>query len=295
MVDIFLAAGIKKDHMLDRWEFFFPTPKKVVESESCHVSPAAIEKPPAAQIQNTTEAIATLEIKSKKKKSKKKKSVSSATDECSGPMKHVSWGNVEEITFTRSISSCSIPNKGSYPLGLGDVVERTTVTIDQLFMQQQVQLIERAKLIGISMHTSKVNGGALPPAALKSVGSPVGSPSGSPVISKGKKGIAPPAPAVAVPTPPAPASGKSKANAHKAAAAVAPVETSNKESNGFMSPLFETRQYDFKPVSNMLFRPTSEDERILLLMADKPTGTNWSTPRTAQQITLRTTSPLQIR
>eukprot|EP01038_Epipyxis_sp_PR26KG_P010850 gene10850-14566_t len=86
----------------------------------------------------------TNESKSKKKRMKKKaKEIAKHAKES----RHVSWGSVEEICFTRSLGFSSIPNQGEYPCGLGCEIERQIYSIEDLFMYQQAQLMEKARIL----------------------------------------------------------------------------------------------------------------------------------------------------
>jgi hypothetical protein len=50
---------------------------------------------------------------------------------------HISWGNVVEILFDRDIGFDCIPTNGEYPLGLGNLVEICTSSVDELFFRRQ--------------------------------------------------------------------------------------------------------------------------------------------------------------
>ena len=151
--------------------------------------------------------------KKKKKKNKKKSSIvykgilKSQNIPKVNHKRKVKWGNVEEIHFSQELSYSSIPNKGLYPLGLGiEIKEKNrTITVDELFRCQQLNLLERAKVIGISIPNV----------------------SSSSTTSNGNNG------------------------------------------QSYLSPLLETRQFDYKGYSNLLYQPHSEDERIAILMSNK--------------------------
>ena len=92
---------------------------------------------------------------SKKKKKKKNRSranstgsVVSASSSCS---KKVSFGNVDEICFSRGLAFDRVPSDGSYPLGLGAEVSRCTYTVDEKVNLLQGELIQRAIELGISL------------------------------------------------------------------------------------------------------------------------------------------------
>jgi hypothetical protein len=101
----------------------------------------------------------------KKKKKKKKKNRSDSMDSmgsCSGS--RLSWGNVEEIFFTRGIAYNSIPNNGGYPLGLDQEEGRQMWAIDDYFSQQQSELILRSQKLGLDIsHVSNEGAKTMPP------------------------------------------------------------------------------------------------------------------------------------
>lgn len=240
IMDFFFSAGVLKDTS-DRWVFSgSPSATEPVTSAPPVDLDVAIPSKDddissPITVQATFSAIDLHDAtpqdtgKSKKKKNKKKKAAA-----------HVSWGNVEEICFSRNISYSSVPNRGLFPLGLGEVEDTQHYTVDEFFVKQQLILLDRARALGISVPTSaSVQSSPPVPAGLKSLASP------HTRVKKGSKNADKPVP------PPVPVVEQPKV---------------------YVSPLFETRQFDYKAhSSNPIFHPTSEDERLHTLMSNKQT------------------------
>lgn len=91
---------------------------------------------------------------SKRKKAKKKnrnransaESTDGSGDHASAN-KHVHFGNVEEILFSRDIGFDVVPSKGLNPLGFGTEEGRQSYTVDQYTIAQQLNLRKRAQNI----------------------------------------------------------------------------------------------------------------------------------------------------
>lgn len=92
---------------------------------------------------------------SKKKKKKKNRSransTSSAASASSVSAKKVSFGDVEEVCFSRGLAFDRVPSDGSYPLGLGAEVSRCSYTVDENVNMLQGELIQRAIELGMSL------------------------------------------------------------------------------------------------------------------------------------------------
>lgn len=146
-LDLFDMAGIKKNALLDRWEFFWggssyssDAGTSTVESSRCIANDNSFNDDPSRrstyndastksddhasnldEIDLTTlridnEAPVTVGIKSggsKKKKKKKKSAAATAAANSGKPSaRSVTWGEVEQILFTRLVSYDGIPTKG---------------------------------------------------------------------------------------------------------------------------------------------------------------------------------------
>jgi hypothetical protein len=302
---IFTLAGLEKN--LGRWDFFFPssapapTPTKPTNNESAKqlteeermniidnidLDSLSVDEPEVSAAQNAGQAA------SKKKRSKKKKSSAKVSHS-----KTLKWGNAEQICFTRGVGYDRIPNKGTYPLGLGLEEERIVSSVDELVLLQQQRLLQQAIAKGLDLSPrvkspyifkdSAASGGVQdradpssaaghtppPPPPPPSTGAGAGAEDvGSPQLGgaggtlKGKK-----------------LSHRKRSNSttsvdsNSAALAVASSGSSASTSGTLISSLvndpyychFETRQYDFKKDSNPFFHSLGEDERITLLTSGK--------------------------
>jgi hypothetical protein len=97
--------------------------------------------------ENTAISSSKSKKKSKKKHSKSKQIISAQPEQDLKPARRISWGVAEQIFFSREVSKCAVPNKGSYPLGLGQEVERLILSVDEFYLLQQQELKERATAI----------------------------------------------------------------------------------------------------------------------------------------------------
>lgn len=95
---------------------------------------------------NTTEKSAGEPSTTKKKKKKKRSRAQSMSS-----VKHVHWGLVDEIEFSRGLAFDRIPSDGVHPLGLGEEVGRATVSVDEKVSIQQSDLMRRAKELGMPL------------------------------------------------------------------------------------------------------------------------------------------------
>lgn len=147
-LDLFDMAGIKKNVFLDRWEFFWggtssyssDTGTSTMESNRCIANDNTFNDDPSRrsthndastksddhasnldEIDLTTlridnEAPVTVGIKSgggkKKKKKKKSAAATAAANSGKASVRSVTWGEVEQILFTRLVSYDGIPTKG---------------------------------------------------------------------------------------------------------------------------------------------------------------------------------------
>jgi hypothetical protein len=146
-LDLFDMAGIKKNVFLDRWEFFWggtssyssDTGTSTMESNRCIANDNTFNDDPSRrsthndasaksddhasnldEIDLTTlridnEAPVTVGIKSgggKKKKKKKSAAATAAANSGKASARSVTWGEVEQILFTRLVSYDGIPTKG---------------------------------------------------------------------------------------------------------------------------------------------------------------------------------------
>ena len=260
--DIFTMAGLTKNNFLGRWDFLFTSPftarapetethtagsteddrMKLIDSidiENLSVSEPSTPAHKAARTGTPSQepAAAVGESKTKKKKSKKKKSSLKSND------KAVKWGNVEQVCFSRSIGYDRIPNKGSYPLGLGQETERIECTVDELFTAQQQYLLQKAVAKGLIFKTPD---SSIPPPPIQ--------PSPKLTSGKGKK-------------------SRSRSNSVTSVGSVdstppeLPPIPESTDALDILQPL-ETRQFDYKSKSNPLFMPLGEAERIALLTSD---------------------------
>ena len=90
--------------------------------------------------------------KKSKKRSKKKKGRSRANSACSeAPLKHVHWGQVDEILFDRNLGEHTVPNNGLYPIALGEECERTETSVDNHVETQQLHLLQRVIDKGLNL------------------------------------------------------------------------------------------------------------------------------------------------
>lgn len=273
--NLFKMAGLETNNILGRWDFSIlgtafgissPTVKGPKTSEEdrmriideIDLDNLSVSAPtsPCAATTDPTAIPSAGETKAKKKRSKKKKTASKATDRA------LKWGDVEQICFTRSIGYDRIPNRGSYPIGLGHEVERIKSSVDELYNAQQMYLMQRAITKGIDLATLTKAAHAPPPPP------PPQSPleHDSPAVGTGPKGKK--------------VSHRKRSNSvssvdsGSASAALTSVSAANAASTKSPAdcnatrdsmPALETRQYDFKPASNPLFQALGEDERIALL------------------------------
>mmetsp|Transcript_3269 Transcript_3269/g.5096 ORF Transcript_3269/g.5096 Transcript_3269/m.5096 type:complete len:408 (+) Transcript_3269:269-1492(+) len=92
--------------------------------------------------------------KSKKKRAKKKlrrRANSVVSTDSAHNMKHVQWGKVEEVLFSRDMGLHTVPNSGLYPLALGEECERRENSIDEHESSKQMELLQRALEYGIDL------------------------------------------------------------------------------------------------------------------------------------------------
>ena len=140
----------------------------------------------------------------------------------------VSWGFVSEILFSRIVALSSVPNKGAFPIGLGDELRDESghrnhlFTVNEHFQKQQESLRERSVQLGMK---------------------PV-PPTNSPIV-QAKKDIK-----------------VTKGASKKTASGSAPTHLVKE----YPPTYYESRQYDFSPKINPLFQPLSEYDRIALLV-----------------------------
>lgn len=281
-MDFFNAAGVKLNAA--SWVFFsapsspvaskekgveghpatlsFETPSDSAETTSSTISKMPDESPKDITPGVNADSAISGNGKGKKKNKKKKQSSSDQTKSSGAKSGGVKWGDVEQIYFSREIAYSSVPNRGAYPLGLGEETKRTTSTIDELFVQQQMDLLERARSLNIPIPTEAPKPSQISPKPCS--GSVVPPPQASPKSPK-RKGKRPSVPAVTVDT-----SANSNPITESNTEAIPPVSPN---SGQYMSPLFETRQFDYKQGRNGMFRPIAEDDRILALMTNK---TEWN-------------------
>eukprot|EP01039_Chlorochromonas_danica_P007958 gene7958-8778_t len=104
---IFAEAGLSRNGLLDCWEFTF---ERSASSSSSAFDPRSVLKTESAQ----ADAVA-----SKSKRHHKKRKTK----------KSVRWGEVVEISFSRSIGFVAVPQDGVFPLGLGEKVGETRYPI----------------------------------------------------------------------------------------------------------------------------------------------------------------------
>lgn len=139
LIKIFLDGGGS------RWEF-------KSDEDANELEEKVVENVHSNNQQDTVSAESAKKT-SKKKKSRKKNRNRSDSVESQGEVdhsKHVNWGNVEEILFSRDIGLGSVPSKGVYPLGLGVFERKDQFTIDIYEELSQSSLREKAKRLGIS-------------------------------------------------------------------------------------------------------------------------------------------------
>ena len=87
----------------------------------------------------------TNENKKKKKKKKKNRTIKAPGIESKNSSKKcISWGLVEEITFSRDIALDVIPSKGYLPLGLGELEGREIYSLEDYLKYRESDLAERA-------------------------------------------------------------------------------------------------------------------------------------------------------
>lgn len=273
-------AGLESNSILGRWDFFLgsafglsPTPKASAPSEDDRMrmiddidlddlsisQPSSPSRTPAAANGTVGPTAAEGETtKTKKKKPKKKKSAAKSNDRA------LKWGNVEQICFTRSIGYDRIPNKGTYPIGLGSEVERIKSTVDELYTAQQMYLMQRAITRGIDLATLTRAAHVVPPPPEQSPNGVTESPQVNGV--KGKK-VSHRKRSNSVSSVDSAPQSTTTASAVVAGKANAASGAANGDSSSGM-PSLETRQYDYKGTSNPLFQALGEDERIALLTSD---------------------------
>jgi len=269
---LFKMAGLESNTILGRWDFFLgsafgiTSPAKVSDSNEearmRMIDDIDLDNLSLSGATNPTDGTADGgETKTKKKKPKKKKNASKSND------RSLKWGDVEQICFTRSIGYDRIPNKGSYPIGLGHEVERIKTSVDELYNAQQMHLLQRAVARGIDLATlTKAAHAFVPPP-------PPASPTGangelnSPQVGvKGKK--------VSHRKRSNSVSSVDSAPHSNTATAAATIGNGAKGATGTTKgsettmPALETRQFDYKGSTNPLFQALGEDERIALLTSD---------------------------
>lgn len=279
---LFKMAGLENNSILGRWDFFLgsafgiTSPAKTADSSEAarmrmiddidldNLSLSGTSSPSATAGANSTDnAAAISEIKTKKKKPKKKKNASKSSD------RSLKWGDVEQICFTRSIGYDRIPNKGSYPIGLGHEVERIKSSVDELYNAQQMHLLQRAVARGIDLATLTKAAHVVPPPPPASPNGANGEHDSPQVGLKGKK-----------------ISHRKRSNSvssvesvphSSTATATAILSSASSGGKGAVTnakgpdttmPALETRQYDYKGAANPLFQALGEDERIALLTSE---------------------------
>eukprot|EP00600_Ochromonadales_sp_CCMP1393_P002686 CAMPEP_0174990790 /NCGR_PEP_ID=MMETSP0004_2-20121128/21519_1 /TAXON_ID=420556 /ORGANISM="Ochromonas sp., Strain CCMP1393" /LENGTH=505 /DNA_ID=CAMNT_0016244441 /DNA_START=116 /DNA_END=1633 /DNA_ORIENTATION=- len=298
-------AGIQKNLFLDRWEFFFPSligtqePSVTGSDDKVETTHNDEESSRLAMLdsvdldnlsvserirgESMDETLADgISSKSKKKRAKKKKAKAQQESK-----KALTWGQVEQICFTRSVGYDSVPNKGSYPLGLGKEEERLTCSVDEYFKNQQAYLTSIAREKGIELVPSpSVASGdiekvqeinkSIQPAPVVPKHSVQDSPKRNGKKSNhsnnGTKDN----------TSSNSSGGYGHHNNRKRSNSTSSISSLDGEDNSAPQLVasmttshlegvycLETRQYDFRSgSSNPLFRPLREDERIALLTGD---------------------------
>lgn len=122
---------------------------EVVDTE-VGTDPLALNSPDSTSLASSQQHTETHNGKKSKSKKKKRKS-RNRSNSIASSSKSVSWGEVEEILFTREQGIGAVPSSGLYPLGLGTEVldARDIVSVDHHVSMGQVRLIERALKLGI--------------------------------------------------------------------------------------------------------------------------------------------------
>lgn len=270
-------AGLEKNSFLGRWDFWSPftSPQRDAGSgaasalseedrmrmiDEIDLDRLSVTEPgPAGEVNDSQQLGAAdpdTTAKAKKKKPKKKKTAAKSND------RHLQWGSAEQICFTRSIGYDRIPNKGSYPIGLGTETERVRSTVDELYAAQQQHLLQRAIAKGLDLTSASKHTQAVPPP-----------PAQSPSVSVNVSAPQVPPPHGVQDSPQV--SQKAKKSHRKRSNSVSSVDSnpsvastapapSKHGSVDILKPL-ETRQFDYKPTTNPLFQALGEDERIALL------------------------------
>ena len=121
---------------------------EVVDTEV--TDPLGLNSPDSTSLASSQQHTETHNGKKSKSKKKKRKS-RNRSNSIASSSKSVSWGEVEEILFTREQGIGAVPSSGLYPLGLGTEVldARDIVSVDHHVSMGQVRLIERALKLGI--------------------------------------------------------------------------------------------------------------------------------------------------
>lgn len=141
---ILSLGGVRKNLFLDCWEFVSPvtiaTGGPIQSDESIQekeLEEADIERQTLSHIISEKDEVRDEsptdeqagenmeKITGKKKLRKKRKSTKPTSSKAT-----VTWGNVKEICFRRSIGYDSVPSNGTYPLGLGELMDESTYKID---------------------------------------------------------------------------------------------------------------------------------------------------------------------
>lgn len=134
-IDLFDMAGIKKDAFLDRWEFFWGASShnenddddpiiRITHNNNNNNNASTKSDDHASNLDEidltalriNNEAPVTVGVKSatggKKKRKKKTTAAAAAANSGKPPARSVTWGEVEQILFTRLVSYDGIPTKG---------------------------------------------------------------------------------------------------------------------------------------------------------------------------------------
>ena len=126
--------------------------RRSVDSTSCTTGSFSDDRMNSAMCgANCDDIPSTTKSKSQKKREKKKKSRNRSYSTSSVTSKSVSWGVVEEVLFVREQGLVSVPSSGLFPLGFGVEVDRAEIPVDLHVSTSQVNLIERAQKLGITI------------------------------------------------------------------------------------------------------------------------------------------------
>jgi hypothetical protein len=126
LIDAAKAVGLGRDDASQTNAFHFDNDIRLTPLIDSHNDAVHCKNNTAIIDQEESVVMSTNSNVKKRKKRLQKKSTKSS--------KAVSWGNIEEILFSRSVSVCSVPTEGAFPLGLGIELSRAYAQLSDLLV-----------------------------------------------------------------------------------------------------------------------------------------------------------------